>query len=230
MALFSDDILTVDVGARLRQLRTERGQSMRSLARASGLSTNALSMIERGRTSPSVSTLYKLAEALDVPITAFFRLEPPRQDIVFCRKNDRKRVSIHNGVWEGLGGEEFTGRVEPFMLTLEPGAGSGPFGMLHTGSEFALCISGQVEYEVEGQKFTLEAGDSLMFVAQLRHRWRNPGQTPAQLVIVLAGFQQSERPSEFHISSGKRGDALGAEDALIEQAEEMDLDDQIEAI
>jgi len=230
MALFSDDILTVDVGARLRQLRTERGQSMRSLARASGLSTNALSMIERGRTSPSVSTLYKLAEALDVPITAFFRLGPPRQDIVFCRKSDRKRVSIHNGMWEGLGGEEFTGRVEPFIITLEPGAGSGPFGMLHTGSEFALCLSGQVEYEVEDQKFSLEAGDSLMFVAQLRHRWRNPGRTPAQLVIVLAGFQQSERPSEFHVSSGRKGDALGTEDALIEQAEEMDLDDQIEAI
>jgi len=131
---------------------------------------------------------------------------------------------------EGLGGEEFTGRVEPFIITLEPGAGSGPFGMLHTGSEFALCLSGQVEYEVEDQKFSLEAGDSLMFVAQLRHRWRNPGRTPAQLVIVLAGFQQSERPSEFHVSSGRKGDALGTEDALIEQAEEMDLDDQIEAI
>ncbi len=55
---------------------------MRALARDSGLSTNALSMIERGRTSPSVSTLHKIAEALEVPITAFFRLEPTRQDIV----------------------------------------------------------------------------------------------------------------------------------------------------
>ena len=74
MDLFKDDVLTIDVGNRLRQLRLERGKSMRALARTSGLSTNALSMIERSKTSPSVSTLYKIAEALEVPITAFFRL------------------------------------------------------------------------------------------------------------------------------------------------------------
>ena len=58
-------VQTMDVGGRLRELRQERDLSMRSLARLSGLSTNALSMIERGRTSPSVSTLYKLSEALE---------------------------------------------------------------------------------------------------------------------------------------------------------------------
>jgi transcriptional regulator with XRE-family HTH domain len=225
MELFSQDVLTIDVGARLRQLRMERGKSMRALARDSGLSTNALSMIERGRTSPSVSTLYKLAAALDVPITAFFRLEPPRQEVVFCRAADRKRVPIHNGIWEGLGGEAFTGRVEPFMLTLRPGSGSGPFGMLHTGNEFALCLSGQIEYEVENEKFILNPGDSLMFIAQHRHRWRNISETPAQLIVVLSGFQQSERPSEFHLSSGKRGEVLTEED-LLEEAEAMDLDEE----
>lgn len=228
MVLEDHNVLTVDVGGRLRQLRTERGQSLRALARASGLSTNALSMIERGRTSPSVSTLYKLAEALEVPITAFFRPEPPRKEIVFCRRAERRRVPIHHGVWEGLGGEEFTERMEPFIITLEPGAGSGPFGMLHSGSEFALCLRGRVEYEVENQVFTLEAGDSLLFAAQRRHRWRNPGSEPAELVIVLAGFQQSERPSEYHLFSGRRNAVVAPEEALLDEAEEMDLDDQLE--
>jgi transcriptional regulator with XRE-family HTH domain len=109
--LFEDEILTMDVGSRLRQLRSERGKSMRALARDSGLSTNALSMIERGRTSPSVSTLYKLAEALEVPITAFFRMEPEREDIVFRKVARRKKVVIPKGVWEGLGGESFAGRI-----------------------------------------------------------------------------------------------------------------------
>jgi transcriptional regulator with XRE-family HTH domain len=67
---------SVDVGQRLRSLRDERQISMRALARRSGLSANALSMIERGLTSPSVSTLNKLAMALEVLITAFFRNEP----------------------------------------------------------------------------------------------------------------------------------------------------------
>ena len=210
---FQNDILTIDVGSRLRQLRVERGKSMRSLARSSGLSTNALSMIERGRTSPSVSTLYKLADALEVPITAFFRLEPPRQEVVFRKAGQRKRVAFNHGIWEGLGGEAFTGRTEPFMLTLEAGGSSGPYGMLHSGSEFVLCLSGVIEYEVEGQVFTLNAGDSLIFAAQLRHRWRNPGELPAAVLIVLSDFEQGERPSEFHLSSGTK-EVEETEDAI----------------
>jgi transcriptional regulator with XRE-family HTH domain len=218
MELSDNEILTVDVGTRLRQLRTERNKSMRALARASGLSTNALSMIERGRTSPSVSTLYKIADALEVPITAFFRLEPPRQEVVFRKANARKRVTIPKGLWEGLGGESFTGRIEPFMVTLQPGASSGPFGMLHSGSEFVICLEGQVEYTVEEQIYTLQAGDSLIFAAQLRHRWCNPGESQAVVLIVLAGFEQGERPSEYHLTTGTR--AAGELDLDVEADED----------
>lgn len=205
----SNSMQSIDVGSRLRQLRTERGKSMRALARASGLSTNALSMIERGRTSPSVSTLYKISDALEVPITAFFREEPPRQEIVFCKSTKRPRVNFPHGHWEGLGGEHFIGHVEPFMLSLEPGATSGPFGMLHTGHEFVMCLQGQLTYEVEGEQYVLDPGDSLIFAAQLRHRWFNSGEDEVRAIFVLAGFEQGERPSEFHISSGLKGETLG---------------------
>ena len=191
---------TMDVGHRLRELRTERGLSMRALARLSGLSTNALSMIERGKTSPSVSTLYKLSEALEVPITAFFRTEPPREAIVFRKANNRSRVEFQRGLWEGLGGESFLGRVEPFMLTLEGGATSGPHGLVHSGHEFVICLKGLLEYEVEDQRFTLQPGDSLLFASKLRHRWRNPDKNVANVLFVLSGFAQDERPSEFHLS------------------------------
>lgn len=203
MDILGKEALSVDVGQRLRSLREERGVSMRALARRSSLSANALSMIERGLTSPSVSTLHKLADALEVPITAFFREEPPRSKIVFCKASERVRLPLQRGVWEGLGGESFIGRVEPFMITLESGGSSGPYGMLHTGHEFVFCLRGTIEYEVDNQRFTLQAGDSLLFAAQLLHRWRNPGKTVANAVIVLAGFEESEHPSEFHLASSK---------------------------
>jgi transcriptional regulator with XRE-family HTH domain len=201
MCAYEKEAKSVDVGGRLRELRTERGLSMRALARESGLSANALSMIERGRTSPSVSTLYKLASAMGIPITAFFREEPPRQDVVFRKADGRTRVPFMRGLWEGLGGESFVGRVEPFMLTLESGASSGPFGIVHTGHEFVLCLRGELEYEVEDQRFVLEAGDSLLFAAQLKHRWRNRSKNVCNAVFVLSSFEHGERPSEFHISS-----------------------------
>jgi transcriptional regulator with XRE-family HTH domain len=211
MDLAESGVTAVDVGGRLRELRQERGMSMRALGRASGLSTNALSMIERGRTSPSVSTLYKISEALGVPITAFFRLEPPKQDVVFRKANERRSVPFPRGVWEGLGGESFVGGLEPFLLTLEVGASSGRFGMLHSGHEFVLCLEGSLEYEVEDERYLLEAGDSLLFAAQLQHRWRNAGKSPCRVVIALTCFERGESPTEFHFAP------KGSEDGPLEE-------------
>jgi transcriptional regulator with XRE-family HTH domain len=199
------DAISIDVGGRLRELREGIGVSMRALARMSGLSANALSMIERGRTSPSVSTLYKLASAIGVPITAFFREEPTQREVVFVKAAERTRVPFMRGLWEGLGGELFTGRVEPFMLTLESGASSGPFGIVHSGHEFVFCIRGELEYEIENEHFVLEPGDCLLFAADLRHRWRNRCKKVTNVLFLLSGFTEDERPSEFHISSGLSG-------------------------
>jgi transcriptional regulator with XRE-family HTH domain len=192
---------SVDVGQRLRILREERGISMRALARRSGLSANALSMIERGLTSPSVSTLNKLATALEVPITAFFRQEPVREQIVFRKSSERSRIPFLRGLLEGLGGENFVGRVEAFILTLETGGSSGPHGMIHTGHELVFCMRGIIEYEVEDKHFILEPGDSLIFAAQLVHRWRNLGDHVANAIIVISAFEESERPGEYHLAS-----------------------------
>jgi transcriptional regulator with XRE-family HTH domain len=201
MINYDKDALSIDVGARLRELRQGIGVSMRALARMSGLSANALSMIERGRTSPSVSTLYKLATAMGIPITAFFREQPDKKDIIHCKGSSRSRVQFTRGLWEGLGGEHFTGKVEPFIITLENGASSGPFGIQHSGHEFVYCLRGEINYKIEDQYFLLEPGDSLLFAADLRHRWRNPGKIVANALIVLSGYREDESPSEYHISS-----------------------------
>jgi transcriptional regulator with XRE-family HTH domain len=200
---FDNEAISVDVGQRLRELREARRISMRELARRSGLSANALSMIERNLTSPSVSTLNKLASALEIPITTFFRQEPEKSQIVVKRAAERNRVPFMRGLWEGLGGESFIGKVEAFMLTLENGGSSGPHGMLHTGHEFVFCLRGTLEYEVAGEIHTLETGDSLMFASQLIHRWRNPGKTVCNAIIVITGFEESDHPSEYHIASAK---------------------------
>lgn len=201
MDLFSDKSQPMDVGSRLRQLRSERGKSMRALARASGLSTNALSMIERGRTSPSVSTLFKLADALEIPITAFFRLQPEKKEIVFLKAGSRDQLQIPDGIWEDLGGQTFAGNTEAFMMTVDPGASSGSFGMIHSGEEFVLCLSGRLRYSIKDQQYCLEPGDSVLFAGHLQHQWRNISQETARMVIVISGFEHGERPAEFHIAS-----------------------------
>ncbi len=198
------DAVSIDVGARLRELREARNISMRGLATASGLSANALSMIERGKTSPSVSTLYKLADALGVPITAFFGGGSEKRQVIFIKADQRVRVPFSRGVWEGLGGEQFAGRVEPFVLTLESGATSGPHNMVHSGHEFVFCMRGKLAYQVENQHFELGPGDSLLFAARLQHRWHNPGGTVTNALILLTGFSEGEQPHAMHWRSAEK--------------------------
>lgn len=206
MDLTDQDALSINVGAEIRELRERKSLSIRALARASGLSANAISMIERGRTSPSVSTLYKIADALNIPITDFFHSEPELQNVVFRKALERTRVAFQRGIWEGLGGEEFVGRVEPFALTLESGANSGPHPIAHTGHEFVICLRGQLEYQVEGQVYSLEAGDTLLFSSHLRHKWRNPGHKVTNAVFVLSGYEEGERPVQRHIQAETRSE------------------------
>jgi len=202
MEPFIREAASVNVASSLRELREARGISMRALATKSGLSANALSMIERGKTSPSVSTLYKLADALGVSITAFFGTESEKKQIVFIKSDERTRMSFTRGVFEALGGEHFTGRVEPFMLTLESGVASGSHNIVHTGHEFVFCLRGQLEYFVEKQVFELSAGDSLLFASKLRHRWRNPSKNVTTALIIISGFAEGEQPHAMHWKKG----------------------------
>ncbi len=194
----NQDTSSSEVGKRLRELREERRISLRELGRISGISVNALSLIERGMTSPSVSTLYRLVDALGVPITAIFRAEPQQEEIVFTPVAERNKVPFPSGLWEGLGGESFIGRMQPFMLTLEVGADSGKQVILHTGHEFVMCLQGLLEYTVEERKYILGEGDSLLFAARLRHNWRNPSNSVTQAMIVLCGYEEFESPAGFH--------------------------------
>jgi transcriptional regulator with XRE-family HTH domain len=202
MDSFMREAASVDVATSLRELREARGISMRTLATRSGLSANALSMIERGKTSPSVSTLYKLADALGVSITAFFGAETEKKQVVFLKADERSRMPFTRGVFEGLGGTEFSGSVEPFMLTLESGAVSGPHSIVHSGHEFVFCLRGKLEYHVDKQFYQLESGDSLLFASKLHHKWRNPGSTVTTALVIISGFAEGEQPYSMHLKKG----------------------------
>lgn len=200
MDSYQREAISIDVSNRLRELREARGVSMRTLASQSGLSANALSMIERGKTSPSVSTLYKLAGALGVSITAFFGTESEKKQVVFLKHDERTRLPFTRGIVEALGGEGFVGNVEPFVLTMETGASCGPHDIVHSGHEFVFCLRGKLEYTVERETFRLEPGDSLLFASKLRHRWKNPGSTVANALFIISGFEEGEEPQAMHIS------------------------------
>ena len=178
-----------DVGPHVRALREQRGLSMRALAELCELSPNAISLIERGITSPNVSTLHRLATALQVHIAAFF--EPPQESkgLVLSRASDRPASSHEQTLLESLGAGLTKQLMDPFEVTLQPGGGSGRHVMSHNGQELVYCLQGELEYTVEGEPYLLGAGDALLFEAHLPHSWRNPGPSSTRFLLVFGACE-----------------------------------------
>jgi len=129
----------VEVGKCLRKLRIEQDLSIRNLAQQSGLNANTLSLIENGKSSPSVSTLQQSANPLNVPITAFFKSDMPKNKISYQKAGQRPLVAFHRGTLEDLGGGLTLRGGQPFIVNLEQKAGSGSSPIVHTGHEFVYC-------------------------------------------------------------------------------------------
>ena len=187
-----------DVGSSLRRLREERNFTIRALAEKSGLAINTLSLIENGRSSPSVSTLQQLAVALDVPITAFFEIETPRQNIAYSRANQRLEFRFNGGLLNELGAGSIIDAIQPYLVMLEANAGSGTQEIVHTGYEFVYCLEGRILYTVEGHNYLLERGDSLLFEAYLPHRWQNLGPSESRSILILFPTDERDIPSQRH--------------------------------
>ncbi|MCC6146438.1 MAG: cupin domain-containing protein [Anaerolineaceae bacterium] len=180
------------VGDRIRSLRHQRGYSLRILAERSGLNINTLSLIEKEKSSPSVSTLQRLAGALSVPIIAFFESPTEKKPISFLPVSQQKTTDINGTSLINLNKELSEEEFQPFLITLQPGAGSGPAPIVHTGIEFVYCLKGSVLYTVENETYQLEVGDSLIFEAHLQHSWENAHDGLTQLLLVMTPAQKRE--------------------------------------
>ena len=189
-------LATEQVGQRLRVLRKARNLSIRSLAKQSGLSVNTLSLIENGKTSPSVSTLRLLAQTMNVSITAFFENEHQDKRIVYQKAGERQQIVFSQGHMEKL--NEGMPRLgsEPFITKLEPNANSGETPVVFAGREFIYCLEGHITYTVEDDTYPLAPGDSLIFDAYMPHSWRNTAATNSSALLVLCPIEMPDQPTE----------------------------------
>jgi len=190
-----------NMGQSLRALRNERQLSIRALADKSGLNVNTISLIENGKTSPSVATLQQLATAMDVPITAFFMRSTPHERIAYSKAGDSPSLSFAHGTLEDLAASFSSHGAEPYLVTLEPQADSGTIPIVHTGLEFVFCLLGQIVYIVDENTYILEPGDSLLFEAHLPHSWRNTGQDASRSLLMLCPSDERDQPFERHFPS-----------------------------
>lgn len=186
------------VGRKLREIRGRKGLSLRGLASLSGLNINTLSLIENGKSSPSVGTLHQLAQALEIPIGTFFESETVEKRVVFTPADQRPPAAVGRTQMQNLGQDLAGSAVQPFLVTLKPGTGSGDRLIVHTGHEFVYCLSGSIRYLIEEDEYPLKAGDSLLFEAHLAHCWENNSGETAKILLVLYPSDEREEPVGRH--------------------------------
>lgn len=179
-----EEINFPNVGKAIKDIRTRQNKSLRDLSKACKLSVNALSKIERGENSPTVASLHKISNALNVHITNFF-VELPEQALVLTRKNDTRKLEINGMLFEILGSGLSNQKFEPFILTIPPGAENSKDPSMHAGEELVFVLQGEVDYIVGEATYKLFENDSLLFKASQEHSWRNASKTDAKLLIVF---------------------------------------------
>lgn len=189
-----------NVGQRIRDARERLGLSLRALAQQAGLSVNAISLIERGENSPTVSSLHLLATALNVSITDFFQDEE-QQAVVVVRPSTRLRAETNGISMESLGIGLHRQQLEPFLLTVAPSAGNVDQPVNHAGEEFVFCLEGKIEYAVADNVYTLAAGDSLLFDASLDHCFHNRTDQPVQLMMVFFAGEGGHIARRLHLEA-----------------------------
>jgi transcriptional regulator with XRE-family HTH domain len=189
-----------NIGSRIRAIREQRKLSLRALAEKCNLSANAISLIERGENSPTVSSLHTLANALGVKITEFFE-ETRDRSVVFVSQDQRLRTEGNGLVMESLGIGLRHQQLEPFLVTVEPESDNENSPITHPGHEFVYCLEGEIEYNVSGHTYHLATGDSLLFEATEPHFFQNVSKLPAKLLFVFQTIEGNHLGQQRHIDN-----------------------------
>jgi quercetin dioxygenase-like cupin family protein len=131
----------------------------------------------------------------------FFFEEAERREVVFVKADRRARTRSDSVVMENLGSGLRDQTMEPLLVVLPPGTGSGDEPIVHLGHEFVFCLEGKIEYQIKDLKYLLHAGDSLIFEAHLPHRWQNAGDSPSTILLILQAQEGGEQSLEQHLQT-----------------------------
>lgn len=189
--------LEVAIGREVRAYRRKQEITVADLSATTGLSIGMLSKIENGNTSPSLTTLKTLANALSVPLTAFFRRFEETRTAVHTKAGEgvelERAGTRANHQYDLLGhiGSNASGViVEPYLITLSNEADVFPT-FQHAGIETIYMLEGEVDYRHGDVVYPLKPGDTLFFDADAPHGPENLVALPARYLSVISYPQDS---------------------------------------
>ncbi len=172
----------MDIGAQLHKLRTVKGLTLKELGKMSDVSSALLSQIERDKASPSVSSLKRIANSLDVSIAYFF--EESNDSVFVTRKEDLNRLRTGSGVTYYLLSRDTTPSLEVILNVFEVGATTGEQAISHPGEECGIVLEGFLQIELASSIHILETGDTISYNSSIPHKLTNIGTVPVRAIWV----------------------------------------------
>lgn len=186
---YLEDAINQAIGGRLREERHRLGLTLQDVADRSGLSLGMISKIENAQTSPSLRTLARLSQALEVPVTTFFRGFEEERDASYVRAGEGielvRQGTRHGHRYELLAAAKggAARRVQPFLVTLTERRETFPL-FQHTGVEFLYALDGSFVYRYGRHTYDMDPGDSLMFDGEIPHGPERLNALPARFLSI----------------------------------------------
>jgi transcriptional regulator with XRE-family HTH domain len=170
---------------RVREHREAKGWSLRKLAHKSKVSASLISQIETGKVDPSLSTLRKIALALDVPLF-YFVLENPSEATKIVRKSDRRTVAFpESGLVYQIFHSNQGKKMGIHLGTLQKGGMTSNEPMPHQGEECLIVVEGRMKVQVGKEILWLESGDSLYFDSSVPHQLMNEDEQDCKFYLII---------------------------------------------
>jgi transcriptional regulator with XRE-family HTH domain len=172
------------VGNHVRRIRKQAEMTLRQLAVATELSESFLSQFERGHTQASVSSLRRIAEALQISLSELF--DPNGMSTArVVRPGARLRMPFGDGATKYLITPQGSREFAVYVAKLEVGGSSGPEQYVHDSSdEFLLVLKGSIKLELADTVYLLGPGDGITFRSDVPHRVVNVHDEVSELIWI----------------------------------------------
>lgn len=186
------DSIEVQIGRKIRAVRTERDVTLDQLAEKSRLTKGQLSKIENGKVSCPISTLMRVASALGIQVGALFDSDNTEARAVLVKKRDRKPIAGRGSKighsYESLAfGLPMEKAFEPYLMTIEEKKIDPAKNVFkHPGNEFLFLLEGKMVYRHADKTYSMEPGDSLFFDGMFEHGPVSVSGTPVRFLSIIS--------------------------------------------
>lgn len=162
-----------NLGRALRAARLARGLSLGQAAAATDISRSFLSLVENGKSDITIGRLTRLIDCYGISISELVPSTPPADAEVVRPEERRLLHSTSEGIDFFLLSPDSQRAMMPMLVEFQPGAGLAEHGR-HSGDEFIIVLSGELQLELEGSEVRrLHAGDAAYYSAERPHRFKN---------------------------------------------------------